>query len=433
MIHAPVPPNEAERLADVRALALLDTGPEERFDRITLLAQRIAGTPIAYIALVDDQRQWFKAKCGFDTDETGRSISFCAHTILEKEPTVVPDALTDPRFQDNPLVVGEPGIRFYVGIPLAGPRGYAVGTLCVADTQPRARDSVDLDALSWLAQMAQRELNLSDLVLIQKELLTTQTALLASHAQQAAELKEAARYVRSLIPPAVTSGPVRIDWSYEACSELGGDILGHLELPDGRRAIYLVDVMGHGVGAALHGSSIQAALRTRSLPGADFADPLQVFTALDARFPMADHDRRYFSMFYATLDPARGRLRYVNAGHPPGLLLQPDGRLESLQSTAPLVGLGLDIPARGAECQLEPGAQLWLYSDGATELPDEGGEELGTEGLVALLSGERAAPPTPATVEHQLRALAGPEGFDDDLSLLALTWPGPVAGSTPEA
>ena len=112
MLRAPIATDEQDRLADLRALRLLDTPREERFDRIVRIAAQVLDVPIAYIALVDSDRQWFKAQCGLATDETGRDISFCGHAIQQDEPLIIPDARLDPRFHDNPLVTGEPYVRF---------------------------------------------------------------------------------------------------------------------------------------------------------------------------------------------------------------------------------------------------------------------------------------------------------------------------------
>ena len=115
---------------------ILDTPPEERFDRIVRLARRVFDVPIAYIALVDDDRQWFKARCGIAFDSTGRDVSFCGHTILHDGPLIVPDTHEDERFRDNPLVVNPPYLRFYAGHPLKGQGGYNMGTICLAAPDP---------------------------------------------------------------------------------------------------------------------------------------------------------------------------------------------------------------------------------------------------------------------------------------------------------
>jgi diguanylate cyclase (GGDEF)-like protein len=161
MIPPPLPPNEAERLATLRALRILDTPPEERFDRITRIAARLFDVPIVAVSLVDADRQWFKSCQGLAVRETSREISFCGHTILGEGMLVVPDARLDPRFVENPLVTGEPGIRFYVGHPLAGPDGHPVGTLCLIDRRPRALTDHDQEALRDLAAMVVNELSVT--------------------------------------------------------------------------------------------------------------------------------------------------------------------------------------------------------------------------------------------------------------------------------
>ncbi len=153
-----LPPDESQRIATLRSLNVLDTSPEERFDRLTRLAKRLFGVPIALVSLVDSDRQWFKSCVGLDATETPRNISFCGHAILHDDILTVPDTLSDPRFCDNPLVTGDPGIRFYAGCPLQVANGSRLGTLCLIDREPRSFDEDDRRVLRDLAQMAEQEL-----------------------------------------------------------------------------------------------------------------------------------------------------------------------------------------------------------------------------------------------------------------------------------
>ena len=162
MIPAPTPSNEAERLAALYALLLLDTPPEERYVKIVAFAAEEFDVPIALISLLDTDRQWFKAAIGLgDTCETGRDISFCGHAIMRAEIMLVEDAQLDPRFADNPLVTGPPHIRFYAGAPLILSNGYALGTLCIIDTRPRQLDPIALAILSTLRSLVVQELEAS--------------------------------------------------------------------------------------------------------------------------------------------------------------------------------------------------------------------------------------------------------------------------------
>jgi len=136
-MNAPLPEREAERLQALRDYGLMDTPPEAVFDEIAALAGYVFRAPIAGIGLLDDRRQWFKARIGFNFTEASRALGFCAYTILEPDVFVVLDTLEDPRFSTSPYVLGEPGIRFYAGVPLTTREGHALGALCVGDTQPR--------------------------------------------------------------------------------------------------------------------------------------------------------------------------------------------------------------------------------------------------------------------------------------------------------
>lgn len=155
---APMPRFEAQRLTDLKALQILDTEAEERFDRHTQLAADLFQVPIALVSLVDAERQWFKSAVGTDLRETDRTISLCGHVVAADEILVIEDALRDPRFAGNPLVQCAPQIRFYAGVPLHGAAGQPVGTLCLIDHQPRHLAQHELALLKQLAALVESEL-----------------------------------------------------------------------------------------------------------------------------------------------------------------------------------------------------------------------------------------------------------------------------------
>jgi GAF domain-containing protein len=169
------PANEAGRVAALEKYAILDTDAEQSFDDLTLLASFICKTPMALISLVDEDRQWFKSRVGMDAKETTRDIAFCSTAILQANVFVVPDALKDDRFRDNPLVVSDPHIRFYAGAPLINEDGYALGTLCVVDRAPRELAPDQKEALKALSRLVLAQLEFRRNLLLLKETLTDRT------------------------------------------------------------------------------------------------------------------------------------------------------------------------------------------------------------------------------------------------------------------
>lgn len=164
MIGAPLPPDEEVRLAALGKLQVLDTPPEERFDRLTRLAKRLFGVPIAAVSFVDEDRQWFKSRQGLSLEETTRETSFCAHAILQDGILLVEDAAEDERFADNPLVTDDPNIRFYAGRPVRAPGGERVGTLCIIDHRPRKLPPEDEQLLHDLATLVETEFRTHQLI-----------------------------------------------------------------------------------------------------------------------------------------------------------------------------------------------------------------------------------------------------------------------------
>ena len=190
--------DETKRLAALRKYRILDTEPEQAFDDLTLLASRICNTPIAAITLIDRDRQWFKSGVGMTVRETSRSVAFCAHAIERHDMLVVPDALGDEKFRNNPMVVGEPGIRFYAGAPLVTPDGQALGTLCVVDRIPRTLTPEQLEALNVLRRQAEAQLLLRMNLIELQEALAARDRAEEEQQRLIAELREALDNVQKL-------------------------------------------------------------------------------------------------------------------------------------------------------------------------------------------------------------------------------------------
>ncbi len=184
------PANEEARLNELHGLNILDTPAEDRFDDIVRLTAAVFQAPIAYVALVDKDRQWFKSRIGMEREETPRDASFCGHAILREDALIIPDTHKDLRFAGNPLVIAEPFVRFYAGQPLRGPRGGKVGTLCVLDKVPRTFGAHEKQLLHGLAALVERELELREIISVQDEAMKAKEALAASERELANTLLE---------------------------------------------------------------------------------------------------------------------------------------------------------------------------------------------------------------------------------------------------
>jgi len=189
---------EADRLAALHRYRILDSEPEQRFDDLALLASQICGTPIALISLIDRDRQWFKARVGITASQTSRDIAFCARAIEQPGLFVVHDALEDDRFRDSPLVRADPHIRFYAGAPLMTPDGFALGTICVLDREPRELTADQRAALEALRRQAEAQLELRRSIDDLAGALVDRDRAEAAQARLIAELRDALNSVDRL-------------------------------------------------------------------------------------------------------------------------------------------------------------------------------------------------------------------------------------------
>jgi sigma-B regulation protein RsbU (phosphoserine phosphatase) len=411
---------ESERLDALRSLNLLDTAPEERFDRVTRLASQFFQVPICYVALIDGDRQWFKSRQGICQEQTGRGVSFCQYTIHRNEPFIIPDTLLHPIGRNHPLVVGDPFVRFYAGVPLAGPRGKKIGTFCLIDTKPREFDEDQIARLTAFAAIIEREINLGEIIQTQNDLLDTRQQLVEAQEKLTHEFSDAAKYVRLMLPPPFV-GEEAIDWQFHPSTHLGGDGLGYRRINDDLLAFYALDVTGHGLGSALLAVTALELLRNRAAQ-IDFSRPAEVVERLNRTFQMKDHAGKFFSVWYGVYSRAARTITYANAGHPPALRLARENGRPGLTQTPPggsVLGIFPEIHVEEQTIDFPAGSELYLFTDGLYELTDpKGGRGSYEEFLAYLETQNRVGKPVWDAMLHWLDRARDKRAIDDDVTLL---------------
>lgn len=237
------------------------------------------------------------------------------------------------------------------------------------------------------------------------------------------DLQRAYNYVLSLLPPAVTDGPLRADWIFKPSARLGGDSFGYGPLDSRTFAIYLLDVSGHGVGAAMHSVSVLNVLRQRALAHTDYADPVQVLTSLNAMFPMERHDDQYFTIWYGVYDTMDRRLTFASAGHHPGYLVTPDRATAlPLRTPGPIAGVKADARFTAAETRVPAGSTLYLFSDGVFEIPTPERQWRLEDFRELLLQPVDDDTSECRRLYEAVKAASREGSLDDDFSLLAVTF-----------
>ncbi|MBK80718.1 MAG: hypothetical protein CMQ43_07385 [Gammaproteobacteria bacterium] len=443
------PEDETARLAALRDYDVLDSMPERAYDDIARIAAQICGTPIALVSLVDEHRQWFKASVGLDVKETPRDVAFCAHALLAPDALlVVEDATRDPRFADNPLVTGAPGIRFYAGAPLVTDEGHALGTLCVIDRQPGSLSEPQRAALEALARQVVSQLDLRRTV---RRLEDSREALARSHRalerrsaqmvrsrdelaslcrlleDQAAvterDLNRAEVIQRSLLPHRVPKlDDVTLHTLYRPGRNIGGDLFDIDVVDDRYLVLVIADAAGHGVSAAL----ISLLFKNRLRATDDDGRPLRPCEALSLLNDAMQHDKPAPGVFvtaaFCLFDMRTRTLLAGSAGHPPLICLRRDGRVELLPHTGPALGLYGEAEFGEHVLTLAPGDRVLLYTDGLLDaqrgVPGES-TPLRPEAVGEALGGAPAEGPVLAGLLDAL-AVDGDAADRDDVSMVLL-------------
>jgi serine phosphatase RsbU (regulator of sigma subunit) len=351
------PEAEERRLRSLDQLQILDSPPEDRFERVTRMARLVFGVPMASVALLDRDRLWFKMVEGLPLSEVPRAETVCQTTVARTytEPAdpalIVDDLARVPEFARLPGVGGDGGVRFYAGYPLYGPGHQPVGTFCVYDTSPRNFDDSQQATFRELAAWAQRELERAD------------------------DLERAAAVQRQLLP-----APMRGVDGYSVRSmcapayAVGGDFYDHYLTGDG--VVFTVaDVMGKGLGAAILTASVRSALRgaSKALDHACPGTSLGEAVSLVANHVADDltSTESFVTLFHARLERSTGKVEYIDAGHGLALVSRKNGDVEALPGCGLPLGVLIDDEWTSETVTLDPGDMLIIVSDGLLDLLSE--------------------------------------------------------------
>jgi serine phosphatase RsbU (regulator of sigma subunit) len=238
------------------------------------------------------------------------------------------------------------------------------------------------------------------------------------------DLDKANSYIQALLPPPLTEGAIVADWRYEPCAKLGGDAFGYGWLSDHQFAAYLIDVSGHGAGAALHSVAVMNLLRQRALPNVDMSRPSEVLSTLNAMFQMEHHAEMYFTMWYGVYDTRSRQLDFACAGHHPAYLVSAErDEATPLRARNGMIGAVPQMAYRSESATVPPGASVYLFSDGAFEIVTADGREWSLQDFLPLIVQRPVA--GLSECERLFREVTGaarPGGFDDDFSLVVLTF-----------
>ncbi|MDQ6617379.1 MAG: SpoIIE family protein phosphatase [Actinomycetota bacterium] len=415
-------PDESARLLVVRRYEILDTPPDGAFDRITALAARLFGVPIAIVSVVDTDRIWFKSHHGLpEVSEIGRDPGLCASVILQDGPVIVKDAAADHRTLANPLVAGSFGLRFYAGVPLTTHDGYNLGTLCVIDREPREVTATEMATLEDLAGLVMDQLELR---LAARRTITREERL----RHEAEELADALQ--ASLLPPRAPDLPgMELATRYLAGEQglkVGGDFFDVFRLASNDWGIVLGDACGKGARPASLAALARWTIRASSVHHFNPSDVLCDVNAAILSDNDAILDGHFCSAVFSRLelDTCGAWLTLATAGHPLPVLVRRSRQVEFRGRTALPLGMFDAIEPVDVRVGLGPGDALVFYTDGITEARSGSGETFGEDRLIGALlefTGMSADEIADGIIESA-RRFAG-DSFGDDVAILVVRVP----------
>jgi len=378
------------------------------------------------VLLVDDQAMIGEAVRRMLAAEEGITLHFCGDPTQalkmaeEISPTVILQDLVMPEIDGLTLV------KFYRANPKT--RDIPLIVLSTKEEPETKAEAFRLGANDYLVKLPDKVELIARIryhsggYIAQLQRNEAYKALLESQKKLAAELAEAAAYVRSLLPAPMT-GEQSADWLFIPSTQLGGDALGYHWLDDDHLAMFLLDVCGHGVGAALLSISAMNVIRSQTLPHTDFRQPAEVLAALNDSFQMERHNNMYFTIWYGVYDKKQRRISYSCGGHPPAVLITGSDEASAqpvlLDTGGIMIGAMKGATFKSAVCEVQPYARMYLFSDGTYEIFQPDGVLWSLKEFVQLL-----ASPTPqgiSDLEHivaSINAIHGTDSFDDDFSLM---------------
>jgi len=417
----PVDHGERARLDAIASYGVHDGDLLGAFDRITALAARVLDVPIAILTVVEDERICFKAAHGLDIREVDRDPGLCATVVERGEPVVLADAAEDPIARAHPFVRGEPGVRFYVGVPLATRDGNTLGTLCALDLVPRTPRPQDIATLTDLAALVTDELELR---LQARRNLEREERL----RREAEELADALQ--RSLLPARTPSLPeMEVATRYIAGERgltVGGDFIDLFRLASNDWGIVVGDVCGRGARPASLAGLARWAIRGAAVHEFSPSDVLRHVNAVFASDDLSVADDRYCSAVFARLqlDTCGAWLTVANAGHPFPILVRRSGKVEFRTEPTLPIGLFDSIDPIDDRVGLGPGDALVLYTDGITEARTPNGEVYGDHRLIDELRQWTGRPVDEIAdgIIDAARRFAG-RSLDDDVAVVVIRVP----------